>query len=434
MATSGTERPEIAAVAEKVGRYRWIICALLFAATAINYVDRQMIGVLEPDYLREEFHWTPGDYAQLVGYFQLAYAIGYLGFGKIVDRIGARLGYAAAVTVWTIFHVLHGGVTSVTQFAMVRFGLGIGESGNFPAGVKAVTQWFPQRERALAIGVFNAGSNVGAILTPLIVPAITIAYGWRMAFVVTGILGVLWLVAWLALYREPDHHKHISPAELAYIRQDAVDPTIRVKWLWLKLLARRETWAFGLGKFFIDPIWWFYLFWLPSYLHDKYHMNLTQFGLPIAAIYLLSDLGSVAGGWLSGWLIKAGTTPNRARKFTMLVCACAILPVVFSQYIESIWLNVLIIGTAAAGHQAFSANLYTLPSDTFPRFAVGSVIGIGGTLGALGGYLFSKYIGQVLDGIGSYAPIFAAAGGAYFLALLSIHLLSPRLERAKIEG
>ena len=367
MATNETGRPGVAAAAERVGRYRWVICALLFAATAINYVDRQMIGVLEPDYLRPEFHWSPGDYAQIVVYFQLAYAIGYLGFGKIVDRIGARFGYAIAVGIWTLFHVLHGGVRSIGQFAMARFGLGIGESGNFPAGVKAVTQWFPQKERALAIGVFNAGSNVGAILTPLIVPAIALSYGWRMTFVVTGVLGLLWVVAWLALYREPDDHGRVGAAELAYIRQDAVDPMVAVKGLWFGLLGKRETWAFALGKFFIDPIWWFYLFWLPSYLHDKYQLNLVGFGLPIAAIYLLSDLGSVAGGWLSGRMIRAGATPNKARKLTMLICAVCILPVVLSQYIDNLWLNVLIIGIAAAGHQAFSANVYTIPSDTFPR-------------------------------------------------------------------
>jgi len=431
MAANGTEQPEIVAAAERIGRYRWVICALLFAATAINYVDRQMIGVLEPDYLRPEFHWTPGDYANLVFYFQLAYAIGYLGFGKVVDWIGARLGYAAAVAVWTLFHVLHGGVTSVTQFAMVRFGLGIGESGNFPAGVKAVTDWFPQKERALAIGLFNAGSNVGAILTPLIVPVIALNYGWRAAFLATGILGVLWVIAWLALYRDPHTHKRVGAAELAHIRQDPADPQAKPKGLWLKLLVRRETWAFALGKFFIDPIWWFYLFWLPPYLHDTYHLNLVGFGLPIAAIYLLSDAGSVAGGWLSGRLIKAGMTANKARKLTMLICACAILPVVLTRYIDHVWINVLIIGIAAAGHQAFSANLYTLPSDIFPRFAVGSVIGIGGTVGAIGGMLFSMYIGRILDSIGSYAPIFAVAGGAYFVALLAIHLLSPRLARAK---
>jgi ACS family hexuronate transporter-like MFS transporter len=434
MATSSTERPEIAAAAERVGRYRWVICALLFAATAINYVDRQMMGVLEPDYLRKEFHWTPGDYANIVVIFQAAYAIGYLGFGKVVDWIGARLGYAVAVGIWTLFHVAHGGVGSITQLAIARFGLGIGESGNFPAGVKAVTDWFPQKERALAIGVFNAGSNVGAILTPLIVPAITIAYGWRMAFVVTGVLGVLWVIAWLTLYRDPHTHKRVGAAELAHIRQDPADPQVKPKGLWLRLLFKRETWAFALGKFFIDPIWWFYLFWLPPYLHDTYHLNLVGFGLPIAAIYLLSDVGSVAGGWLSGRLMRAGATPNKARKLTMLVCAIAILPVVLTQFIDNVWINVLIIGVAAAGHQAFSANLYTLPSDTFPRFAVGSVVGIGGTVGAIGGMFFSLYIGKILDSLGTYAPIFAVAGTSYFVALLCIHLLSPRLARATLES
>lgn len=433
MATSNTERPEIAAAAERVGRYRWVICSLLFAATAINYVDRQMLGVLEPDYLRKEFHWTPGGYAQLVVYFQIAYAIGYLGFGKVVDWLGARLGYAFAVGLWTLFHVMHGGVTSMTQFALVRFGLGIGESGNFPAGVKAVTDWFPQKERALAIGVFNAGSNVGAILTPLIVPAITIAYGWRMAFVVTGILGVLWVVAWLALYRDPATHKRVGAAELAHILQDPADPQVKVKGLWGKLLIKRETWAFALGKFFIDPIWWFYLFWLPSYLHDTYGLNMVGFGLPIAAVYLLSDVGSIAGGWASSRMLRAGFSANKARKLTMLGCAIVILPVVFTQFIGNVWINVLIIGIAAAGHQAFSANLYTLPSDTFPRFAVGSVVGIGGTVGAVGGIFFSLYIGKILDSIGSYAPIFAVAGGAYFVALLLVHLLSPRLARVKVD-
>jgi ACS family hexuronate transporter-like MFS transporter len=434
MATSSTERPEIAAAAERVGRYRWVICALLFAATAINYVDRQMMGVLEPDYLRKEFHWTPGDYANIVVIFQAAYAIGYLGFGKVVDWIGARLGYAVAVGIWTLFHVAHGGVGSITQLAIARFGLGIGESGNFPAGVKAVTDWFPQKERALAIGVFNAGSNVGAILTPLIVPAITIAYGWRMAFVVTGVLGVLWVIAWLTLYRDPHTHKRVGAAELAHIRQDPADPQVKPKGLWVQLLLKRETWAFALGKFFIDPIWWFYLFWLPPYLHDTYHLNLVGFGLPIAAIYLLSDVGSVAGGWLSGRLMRAGATPNKARKLTMLVCAIAILPVVLTQFIDNVWINVLIIGVAAAGHQAFSANLYTLPSDTFPRFAVGSVVGIGGTLGAIGGMFFSLYIGKILDSLGTYAPIFAVAGTSYFVALLCIHLLSPRLARVTLKS
>ncbi len=421
----------IAAAAERVGRYRWVICALLFAATAINYIDRQMIGVLKPT-IALELKWSETDYANIVFYFQLAYGIGYLGFGKIVDALGARFGYAVAVVIWTIAHVLHGGVYSVTQFAMVRFGLGIGELGNFPGGVKAVSEWFPAKERALAIGIFNAGSNVGAIITPLLVPVLVVAYGWRMAFVVTGIFGVLWLIAWVTMYRRPGEHKKIKPAEMAYINQDPADPLVVPKRLWLKLLAQRETWAFALGKFFIDPIWWFYLFWLPSYLGKHFNLDLLHFGPPLAAIYILSDVGSVVGGWMSGRMMKSGMTVNKARKLTMLISACCVIPVCFSTYIENLWLDVLIIGIAAAAHQAFSANLYTLPSDTFPRYAVGSVIGIGGTLGAFGGMLFSLHAGDVLQRLGTYAPLFLLAGAAYFLALLSIHLLSPRLARAEM--
>jgi ACS family hexuronate transporter-like MFS transporter len=428
MATA--QMPDTVAVAERIGRYRWVVCALLFSATAINYIDRQMVGVLEPNYLRPEFHWSEGDYSQIVIYFQLAYAIGYLTFGKIVDWIGARTGYAVAVTIWTIAHVLHGGVGSIGQFAVARFGLGIGESGNFPAGVKAVTEWFPAKERALAIGWFNAGSNVGAIITPLIVPAITIAYGWRMAFVMTGIFGVIWLIAWLALYRDPSKHAHVGTAELAHIRQDPADPDTPPAGLWGKLFRSRETWAFALGKFFIDPSWWFYLFWLPKFLNHQYGLDLVHFGVPVAAIYLMSDVGSVGGGWLSSRMLKAGATPNRARKLTMLVCAVCILPIVTTQWVDGVWLNVLIIGLAAAGHQAFSANLYTLPSDLFPRYAVGSVIGIGGTVGALGGMGFSYLVGQVLDKTNSYGVLFVIAGAAYFAALLAIQLLSPRLARA----
>lgn len=415
--------------ASRAGRYRWVIVGLLFAATAINYVDRQMIGVLKPT-LSAELGWSETDFANVIFFFQLAYAIGYIGFGRVVDIIGARLGYAVAFTIWTIAHIAHGGVYSVTQFAAVRFGLGIGESGNFPAGIKAVTEWFPARERAFAIGLFNAGANVGAIITPLVVPVLTVAYGWRMAFVITGVVSLLWLVAWLAIYRRPTEHKRVGAGELAYIQQDPADPIVAVPWR--RLLTVRETWAYALGKFFIDPIWWFFLFWLPGFLGTRYDLDLLSFGPPLVAIYLLSDVGSVAGGWASSRMIKAGRSVNYARKITMFVCAIAVTPVFFSQSIDSLWLNVLIIGTATAAHQAFSANLYTLPSDLFPRAAVGSVVGIGGTVGAIGGMLMAKYAGYVLDEIGTYTPLFAVAGFAYFLALLAVHLLSPRLERAKV--
>jgi ACS family hexuronate transporter-like MFS transporter len=411
------------------GRYRWVIVGLLFAATAINYVDRQMIGVLKPT-LSAEMQWSETDYANIVFWFQAAYAVGYLGFGRIVDVIGARFGYAVAVTIWTIAHIAHGGVHSVTQFALARFGLGIGESGNFPAGIKAVTEWFPQKERAFAIGLFNAGANIGAIVTPLLVPWLTITYGWRVAFYATGIFGILWLIAWLVFYRRPEEHPKLSEAELAYIRQDPADPVQPIGWA--RIITYRETWAFAIGKFCIDPIWWFFLFWLPGYLGTRYGLDLVSFGPPLVAIYLLSDAGSVVGGWLSGRMMKAGKTVNAARKLTMLICACAVVPIFFAQSIDNLWLAVLVIGIATAAHQAFSANLYTLPSDLFPRGAVGSVVGIGGTVGAIGGMVMAKYAGYVLDSIGSYTPLFAVAGSAYFVALAAVHLLSPRLERVTV--
>lgn len=423
----------------RIGRYRWVVVGLLFAATAINYIDRQMIAVLKPD-LAVELKWSETDYANIVFYFQTAYAIGYLGFGKIVDAIGARFGYAIAVVIWTIAHVAHGGVYSVTQFAMARFGLGIGESGNFPAGVKAVADWFPARERAFAVGLFNAGSNVGAICTPLLIWALVPAIGWRMTFVVTGVFGVVWLIAWLAIFRDsPRGHPKVSDTELAHITQDPADPLVKPKGLWTRLLVRRETWAFALGKFFIDPIWWFYLFWLPSYLGKQFGLNLTSWDTPtgalaLAAIYLISDVGSVAGGWTSGRFMKAGMTVNKARKLTMLIAATFVLPVMFVTQFDNLWLCVGVIGVAAAAHQAFSATLYTLPSDLVPRYAVGSVIGIGGTVGAIGGMVFTTYIGRVLEALGSYTPLFIAAGTAYFLALLSIQLLSPRMARAENLG
>ena len=419
----------VSSTAVRLGRVRWIIVALLFAATAINYVDRQMIGLLKPT-LEQEFGWHETTYADIVFYFQLAYAIGYIVFGNIVDRVGARFGYAAAFLIWTAAHMLHGAVRSVVGFAAVRFLLGIGESGNFPAGLKAVTEWFPKKERAFATGIFNAGANVGAIITPLIVPALTLSYGWRAAFVITGAASLLWLVAWLAMYRRPRESKRLSDAELAYIESDPADPVAKVPWA--RLLGRRETWAFSVGKFMTDPIWWMFLFWTPDFLVKRHGLDLKTFGPPLVVIYVVSDLGSIFGGWLSSRLIHRGWSINRARKTTMLICAIAVTPIFFAQYIDNLWLAVAIISLATAAHQAWSANLYTLPSDMFPRKAVGSVIGIGGTAGAIGGMIFSLYIGQVLERLGSYTLIFAVAGSVYLIALLIIHLLSPRLEEAKV--
>lgn len=422
----------LAQPAKPAGRYRWVIVALLFFACTINYIDRQMIGILKP-ILSKELGWSESDYADIVFYFQFAYAIAYLIFGKIVDVAGARVGYAIAVIIWTVGHMAHGMASTAIQFSLARAGLGIGEAGNFPGGIKAVTEWFPKQERAYATGLFNAGANVGAILTPLLLWVIIDQWGlsWRMAFYLTGIFGVLWLIAWWTIYRSPEEKPQVSAEELAWIRQDG---EIAVEKIGLaKLISCRETWAYALGKFFIDPIWWFFLFWLPGYLGDRYGLDLKTFALPVAAIYVISDLGSVAGGWLSSKLIARGHSVNVARKATMLVCAVLILPIWFAQDVSSVWGAVLLIGMATAGHQAFSANLYTLPSDMFPRGAVGTVIGFGGTVGAIGGMCMAKFTGYILDTTHSYELLFAIAASAYLVALLAIHLLSPKLEMVRVE-
>jgi ACS family hexuronate transporter-like MFS transporter len=397
-----------------VSRYRWVICALLFAATSINYVDRQIIGVLKP-VLQGEFGWSEISFGDMVFWFQAAYALGYLGFGRLIDKIGARLGYAAVVVLWTAAHVAHAFVSSVAGFIAVRFALGLGESGNFPAGLKAVAEWFPKRERALATGIFVAGSNVGAILTPLIVPFVTLRWGWRAAFIATGSFSLLWLVLWLKIYRRPQDEPRAAGGHDA-----APIP-------WRGLFRLSETWAYALARFLIDPIWWMFLFWLPDFFAKRYGLDLEHFGPPLVAVYLLSDVGSVAGGWSSSRLIRLGFTVNRARKLTMLGASVLVLPVMLAMYADNVWLAVLIVGMATAGHQAFSVNLYTFPSDVFPKQAVATVVGIGGTAGAIGGMLMSKYAGWVLDSIGSYTPIFIVAGTVYLLALITLHALSPRM-------
>jgi len=417
------------APSEKVGRYRWVIVSLLFAAMVINYVDRQTIGLLKAD-LSKQFGWNETHYADLVFYFQLAYALAYLAWGKIMDKIGARWGFGVAFAIWQVAHIAHAAAAGFGGFVAARMGLGIGEAGGFPGGIKAVAEWFPKKERAFATGLFNAGTNIGAIVTPLVVPGIVLTFGWQMAFIVTGVAGLIWLPIWLLVYRRPREQKRLSPAELAYIEQDPADPVEKIGWA--KLLTKKETWAFALGKFLIDPIWWMFLFWLPDFLGKRYGLDLKSFGPPLIAIYLMSDVGSVAGGWLSSSMMKRGASINKARKITMLICALLAVPVMFAAKADSVWLAVLIIGVATAAHQGFSANLYTLPSDVFPRGAVGSVVGIGGMLGAFGGMAFSKYIGNVLEQIGSYTPIFIVAGTAYLVALLVVHLLTPKMEPVQI--
>lgn len=410
------------------GRYRWVVVALLFLAMVINYIDRQMIGVLKPGYLQPEFGWSERDYANIVTWFQAAYALSYLVFGRLIDRIGAKWGLGIAFTLWTLAHVLHAGARNITHFVMVRVLLGVGEGGGFPASIKAVTEWFPKKERAFATGVFNAGTNIGAIVTPLLVPFIVVdlALGWRASFVIVGAATLLWLPAWWMLYSQPRENKHVTPAELAHIESDPPDPAGKMPLL--TVLRMRQTWAYAIGKFLIDPVWWMFLFWLPDFLSRSRGLDLKSFGIPIVAVYLASDVGSVAGGWLSSRLLAQGRSLASARKTAMLVCALCALPVVFAAKVEGLWSAVAIICLATAAHQGFSANLYTLPGDVFPRSAVATVIGIGGMLGGVGGMLFAQYVGQVLQTVGNYTPIFAVCGSVYLLALLVVHWLAPGYE------
>jgi ACS family hexuronate transporter-like MFS transporter len=408
-----------------VGQFRWVICALLLLGTTKNYMDRQIVGVLKTT-LQHEFGWSEIDYGNLVFAFQAAYAVGMLAVGRFIDRVGTRAGYAVAMAFWSLASMAHGLGSSLTSFIFARSALGFGEAGVFPASIKTVAEWFPRKERALATGIFNAGANLGAILTPILVPWITIRFGWRWAFVITGALGSVWAAAWLLLYRKPDEHPRCSTLELEYIQSDHEPPAAKVAWR--ALLGHRQTWAFAAGKFLTDPIWWFYLFWIPGFLQQVHGVNLASVGLPIVVIYLISDAGSVAGGWLSSALIIRGFSVNGARKWSMLVCAVAVTPVVFAYRVQGLWQAVLLIGLAAAAHQGFSANLFTLASDTFPRNAVASVVGIGGMAGAIGGMCIAKTVGYVLDRTGSYWVPFLIAGSAYLVALAVIHWLMPRLD------
>ncbi len=441
----------------KVGRQRWVICALLFFAATVNYIDRQVIGILKPT-LAAEFGWTEIDYGWIVFAFQTAYAIGLLFVGNLMDKIGTKKGFSLSIIVWSIGAMLHawavpiGLVTlgvltyaaaqlgytasaiglsaSVIGFMVARFILGIGEAGNFPASIKTVAEWFPKKERALATGIFNSGTNVGALATPLIVPWIAVTYGWYEAFIITGAIGFLWLVFWLIFYRKPEEHPKLSKAELDYIQSDPAEPTVKIPWK--NLFPHRQTWAFAVGKFLTDPIWWVYLFWLPDFLNKQHGLDLKNFGIPLAIIYIIADVGSIGGGWLSGFFIKRGWTINKSRKMAMLICAIAVVPIIFASITSNLWVAVVLIGIAAAAHQGWSANIFTLASDMFPKQAVGSVVGIGGMAGAIGGMFIAKLVAYILDTTGSYVPIFAIAASAYLVALLIIHLLAPKLEPANI--
>jgi len=417
------------AVSSYAGYFRWVICTLLLFGTTKNYMDRNVLGVLNKT-LQHDLGWSEIDYSNLVVAFQAAYAVGMVVVGRLIDKLGTRLGYALAMIFWSLASMGTALGSSLTSFAVSRVALGLGEAAVFPASIKAVAEWFPKKERALATGIFNAGTSIGAMLTPVVVPWINARWGWRGAFLGIGALGFVWLVFWLLIYRKPEEHPRVSSAELDYIRSDPQAAAGKIKWA--ALLPLRQTWAFVLGKFLTDPIWWFYLFWVPGFLQSQHGLALTRIGAPIVVIYLLSDVGSVAAGWLSSSMIKRGSTVNAARKIAMLICAIGVTPVVFAYRVESTWSAVFLIGLAAACHQGFSANLFTLTSDMFPARAVGSVVGIGGMAGAIGGLFIATVVGHVLQWTGSYRVPFLIAGSAYLLALVIIHALVPRMEPAKI--
>jgi len=426
----------------KIGNYRWTIVALVFFATTVNYLDRQVISLLKP-ILEKEFEWTETDYSNIIIAFQLAYAIGLLGFGRIIDKIGTKLGYALSLTVWSFASIAHAFARSTFGFGAARAALGLSEAGNFPAAVKTVAEWFPKKERALATGIFNSGSNVGAILAPVAVPWIAVTWGWQEAFIVTGAIGLIWLIFWFIFYEVPDKQKRLRKSEYDYIHSDTEETNAgnpeSVKWV--RLLGYKQTWAFVFGKFMTDPIWWFLLFWLPSFLKSEYNMTGTQVSLPLAVVYTMTVFGSIGGGWLSGFLIRKGWPVYKARKTSMLAFAICVVPVVTAQALGQInpWIAVLVIGLAASAHQAWSANIFTTASDMFPKKAVGSVVGIGSMAGAIGGILIARLAGVLLDHFKAlghietgYSVMFIISGFAYLTAWIVIHLLVPKMKPVEI--
>jgi ACS family hexuronate transporter-like MFS transporter len=399
-----------------VGMYRWKICAMLFLATTINFVDRQVLGILAPQ-LQKEFGWSDSEYGFIVSSFQAAYAMGFLFMGHLLDKIGTRKGAAL--------------VASLFGFAAVRFLLGLGEAGNFPSALKAVSEWFPRKERALATGIFVSGASVGAIVAPLVVPFIAINYGWQMTFVITGAIGFIWIIFWMMMYRLPQDHPKLGKEELDYINSDPLEPQIKIPWL--QLLKFRQTWAFAFGAFMTHPIFSFFLFFLPKFFFSNYGIGIAKIGPILIIIYLMSDFGSIVGGWVSSALIKRGWSVNKSRKTTMFASALCVVPVYFAAQTTELWLAVGLIGLALAAHSAWSANLFTLTTDMFPRQVVGSVVGIGSMLGAVGGMFGATIGGFLLQSTGSYVSLFIFAGCAYLIAFTGIQLLSPKLKSITLE-
>jgi ACS family hexuronate transporter-like MFS transporter len=413
---------------KSIGRRRWLICALIFFATTINYVDRTVLGLLAP-MLQTKIGWNEAQYGYIVTTFQIAYALGLLVMGPLVDKLGSRIGYAFAIVIWSISAMAHSLARSVTTFAVARFGLGFGEAGNFPSALKTIAEWFPKKERAFATGIFNSGTNVGATFAPLLVPWIALHLGWQFAFLFTGVFSLIWVVVWLIVYRRPQEDTRLSREELEYIQSDPVETAPKIPWA--RLLAHRQAWVFVVGKFLTDPVWWFFLFWLPKFLSSVHNVSLADMALPLIVIYNVATVGSIAGGWLPARLIKAGWPVNRARKTTMFICAVAVVPVVAAVGLKSLWGSVALISLAVAAHQGWSANLFTLPSDMFPKNAVASVVSIGAFAGSISGALVATLAGRLLQATGSYIPLFIFAGSAYLIALIIIHALNPRLQAVK---
>ncbi len=423
---------------EKSTSYRWVVVTLLFFATTINYIDRQIIGLLK-DYLAKDFNWTESDYSNIVIWFNVAYAMGNVLFGIVVDRVGSKIGYAASIVFWSLAAAAHSLVKSTGGFVGARIGLGLGEGGNFPSAIRCVTEWFPKKQRAFATGIFNSGTNIAAVISPGVIYFIYHSYGWRTAFFLTGIIGFVWLVFWLVFYEVPARQKRINQAEFDYIHSGDADEEKESgpnKLTWGRLLGVRQTWAFIIGKFFTDPVWWFYLFWIPSYFNTTYKIDLKSSWVYVSTIYFVATFGSVFGGYLSGWFMKQGWPVYKARKTAMFLYALCVLPVFFIQNTSNPWSAVCLVSLAAAAHQAWSANIFTTASDMFPKKAISSVIGLGNMAGAMGNILFPMLIGSILDHFkvlgkitAGYNIIFVICSCAYVLAWLLMHLLSPTMKR-----
>jgi MFS transporter, ACS family, hexuronate transporter len=420
----------LASARPSASRYRWVICALLFFATVVAYIDRGILGYLQES-LKKEIGWDAISYGYVAASFKVAYAIGLVVAGWFTDRLGTRKAFAIAIVLWSFAAMSPALATSALTFGIAMFFLGLGEAANFPACIKTVAEWFPRKERALSTSLFNSGANIGAMLVPVIVPVLVVAFTWRGAFVAAGTTGFFWLIFWLWLYRRPEEHPRVSAAELAHIQSDPAENVARVPWA--QLLPCKETWAYGFGKLLTDGVWWFYIFWLPGYWQKTFHLTLEGNRLPVMISFGVSIIGGIYGGYLSGALIKRGKSVGTARKTALFVCAVGILPIVLVPFIHNLWIVVALVCLAMAAHQGWSANLFTVPSDLFPKAAVASVVGIGGLLGAAAGAGFDVFVGHIVEWTHSYVVVFAVCGCTYFVALLLLHLMSPKFTPAKVK-